>query len=627
MTSVVWTQDAGGNYEISSTNHLLQLMHSGSLFTDGGTPPPSYFSESYVQTTDIDLVNDSANILPIGDSVNDFQGSYDGQGFRISNWSHTGGGAYIGLFGFVTSAVLKNMVLDGVWIVTNSTNTGGALCGTARFAQIFNVSADFAAGTMINGPIIGCMVGFASGAGMANISVGGIVSECRGTNAAAGVVGFCNGTAQFPWSHLRNSAVFTTGIEATSNDKSVGGVVANYDILSTPQASYFMNAMTGDIIGTGPQTGGLFGWLRDPVSDCVNSMRGNIYTNVTNEGAGIAGEVNAAVSLSRVLNYMSGDVYYGFASALPANCVVEKCVVAMRGTVNRILSSNAGPNTPEILLDTSYDIVTSFTNFTVSTMDLSVFDGVNENGLPFLDFSSYTDPGGNLVDWEFVYGNALALALEARPLNIQAAFAAVLGAVAYMVTVQEDGGVGGVGIERTVGIGLTQLSVSIRDVLPETTYVVRLYVTTNNATYTLSTSESVTTLENLAANYMITDFDNGQGVLDLSGIEAILFDSVANEVFTTGDQLVVDIPSTGNQQATTFVNLGDSLSIENVDSLIIPFTGDAGASQSASMILSDSTSLTLNYDNTNNTVIVDGSVYSSGDSIIVDGKKVTFTDI
>lgn len=81
------------------------------------------------------------------------------------------------------------------------------------------------------------------------------------------------------------------------------------------------------------------------------------------------------------------------------------------------------------------------------------------------------------------------------------------------------------------------------------------------------------------------------------------------------------VPSTGNKQTTTFVNLGDSLSIENVDSLIIPFTGGAGASQSASMILSDSTSLTLSYDDTNNTVIVGGSVYSSGDSIITMDRK------
>ena len=66
---------------------------------------------------------------------------------------------------------------------------------------------------------------------------------------------------------------------------------------------------------------------------------------------------------------------------------------------------------------------------------------------------------------------------------------------------------------------------------------------------------------------------------------------------------------------------------QNLDSLIIPFTGAAGASQSASMILSDTTSLTVSYDDINNTVSVGGSVYSSGDSIIIDGKKVTLTDI
>jgi len=34
MTTVNWVQDGNGNYEVSSPEHLKQLMNEGSLYTD-----------------------------------------------------------------------------------------------------------------------------------------------------------------------------------------------------------------------------------------------------------------------------------------------------------------------------------------------------------------------------------------------------------------------------------------------------------------------------------------------------------------------------------------------------------------------------------------------------------------
>lgn len=100
--SVTWVQDADSNYEISSVNHLLQLMHEGSLFTDTGTAPTSYLTSNYIQTVDIDLINDHASIVPIGSvSSGNFTSEYDGQGHTISNWNYTVSGSS-GLFKSVT---------------------------------------------------------------------------------------------------------------------------------------------------------------------------------------------------------------------------------------------------------------------------------------------------------------------------------------------------------------------------------------------------------------------------------------------------------------------------------------------------------------------------------------------
>lgn len=38
-TTVTWVQNGNGEYEISSREHLLQLMNVGNLYTDAGTPP------------------------------------------------------------------------------------------------------------------------------------------------------------------------------------------------------------------------------------------------------------------------------------------------------------------------------------------------------------------------------------------------------------------------------------------------------------------------------------------------------------------------------------------------------------------------------------------------------------
>ena len=53
-TTVNWIQDSNGNYEVSSANHLKQIMHKGalSLFTDTGSFPTDYWGDgtNYIQT-------------------------------------------------------------------------------------------------------------------------------------------------------------------------------------------------------------------------------------------------------------------------------------------------------------------------------------------------------------------------------------------------------------------------------------------------------------------------------------------------------------------------------------------------------------------------------------------------
>lgn len=620
--SVNWVLDGNGNYEISSVEHLLQLMNEGGLFTDTGTAPTSYLTSSYIQTVDVDLAANAASIVPIGFlSTANFTGDYDGQGYSISNWSYTNPTATtsIGLFRFLnTGALLKNMVLDGVWVLTDG-NTSGFLAGsTNNSCLVYNITTNFSSGTrLVSSGTTGVIVGSSASSAFSNITVGGIIDECVGGGSTGGIVGNASGTAPHAWSHLRNIAIFQTGLQTLSNR--AGGIAGNFE----HECSHVMNAMNGDIVGgTTSEVGGVFGRSRANFEDVVVSMRGNITTAVGQTAAGVAGRVESG-TFTRVLNYMTGDVECGLFANV-GSATLEKCVVAMRGTTTyAAIIATTGPT--EVLLDTSYDIVASFTNDTVSTMDVSSFDDVNADGLPFFSFA-YTDPVGNLVDWEFLFGNFSLFQLTPHPLSIDVDFFVVLGvvAVAYMLTIQETGG-----SVVTVAQGFTDFSKRAINLKPETEYTLRLLSTSGTSVYTQLYEDTTTTLENVAANHDISSFENEDGVYDISvnNTSTVGFlSSVMDEIFTTGDELIVSVPD-NDQTRCKFVNRGDSYSIVDQDSLIVPFNANAGASQSISMILSDTSSVPVLYDNGNDTVTIGGTVYSSGDSTIVDDKKLTVINI
>lgn len=616
MASVTWTQDANSNYEISSVNHLLQLMHGGTLFTNAGSPPASYLTVNYIQTVDIDLASESASIVPIGN----FNGIYDGQGYRISNWSYdaanSGAGLFLGASG--TGASLRNMVLDGVWILLNGNNSGFLSGSTNNGCHVYNITTNFDAGTRIVGyPLsgsTGIVVGVAPKSTFSNITVGGTIDEFSGGGATGGIIGHSNGIAPSPWSYLRNIATFTTGIDSRS---SVGGIVG----VMEHQCSYIMNAMTGDIRGTISETGGVFGRTRADASDVAVCMRGNITTASGQTAAGIAGRVDSFNSFTRAVNYMTGDVECGLFAAVGA-ATVDKCVVAMRGTTTyAALLSTTG--TSDILLNTSYGSVSQFTNNTVTTMDVSSFDEVNEDGLPFFSFNS-TDTIGNVIDWEFIFSNFPLFALTARPLSIDVTFVSVVDAVAYTLTIQETGG-----SIVTVDTGFTSNSISANSLTPETEYTLRLFSTDDNIIYTIRYEESTTTLVNVATNYDSSNFINDNGIFDISILDQDSFSllgEVINEVFSTGDILVVPLQN-GKTQKSTFVRDGDTFTVVDEESIIFPFNDDTVEIQSAQLTLKDSTTLTVVYDGSNSTFTVGGVTYPPGSSAIVDGKKMTVLEI
>ena len=121
--SVEWVS-SDSKYEISSKNHLLQLMSNGTLFSDTGNPPSDYLSSDYIQVVSIDLESDS-NIQPIGNSLMPFSGSYDGDNFSITDWSYDSlTSDNVGLFGYTSNSTIRDLNMEGSWTLSGVNHCG-----------------------------------------------------------------------------------------------------------------------------------------------------------------------------------------------------------------------------------------------------------------------------------------------------------------------------------------------------------------------------------------------------------------------------------------------------------------------------------------------------------------------
>lgn len=414
--SVTWVLNGDSKYEISSKEHLLQLMSQGSLYTDAGTPPADFWDGDYEQTADIDL-NADTNITPIGVNGDTFSGSYDGGNFSISNWSYDGstaGESKVGLFGATGGATLENIKLRGVWI-GSAVNYLGFLVGEFSSGTIRNVDGVFDKGSTLSDPITeyGAIAGRFSGASTYAVSVGGIINTANiSPNAdGGGVTGSLSGPNHVG---LRNAAVWPNGLTGDH----VGGIagVLNGDTNMT----YCVNAMVGDI--TGDKCGGIIGYTSrgggtDPFSQMVNSMKGNI-TGTTYAG-GIVGEAYGAYGNFGpfdIMNYMTGDIVstnntsggiVGFSSRRTGShsLTISNTINAMNGTVDDAtigVSSNTGTVSSKI--DVSFGL--TYTTATYgSTSD--AFTGTTSTLVPELSYIplTFTDNASNSYEYQMVFGN------------------------------------------------------------------------------------------------------------------------------------------------------------------------------------------------------------------------------
>lgn len=714
MTTIVtWIQDGNNNYEVSSPEHLKQLMHQGALYTDAGVFPTDYWSigTSYIQTADIDLLGDSTDIVPIGVVTSIFYGNYDGGEFKISNWSYVDPNfnnnslceRYVGLFGRSNSSILKNISLDGVWKIQGFSICAGFLAGEIRntVSEMWNIECDFEEGSLIDTTQLT----------FTNIVVGSVAATCfdntlvnnitlRGSvdfrpnthnsALAGGVIGQLS-SDKTP-NLIQNLATFPSGI----NGQVVGGVVGYSGMALNARPRSFINAMIGDINGT-TYAGGIIGRfvagasnLSNSCHHMINSMNGNITNSTDGETGGIIGLYDSGGSSNYLYNYMTGNIsaagttYVGGIAgraSTDGTGSVQFSTNAMNGNVHNAFVGDTGTTSFQCKTNTTFGLTyTSNTGFTYGTFQSVLYatdlpelpytlhietspDGISyENNVVFgnlsgssnTSYNAYTHciihkgdikgplridfdiPEGNTSEYttfvnistNVVLQNALTvlsvgivvpLFAEGRSINIPVVIAAVAGATRYQITYE-----GPSGGEIVASSGGTSLRYNILGVEADTQYTIKLYADTG-AGYELVDQVVVITLPNVATSYEKEDFLE-DGVINLRSLPETTISNITevmNEIFDTGDVISVSV-DTKPDLTTSFINLGDSLSIKDISGILLPFEETSGAGQDVDIVLSDdATTLSISYDDAVNTITVGGVVYYPGDTFVLDGKKIT----
>ncbi len=222
-------------------------------------------ADQYFQlTADITVAD---NWTPIGSNSANFSGTFNGDGHTISLNVSYEYGTCKGLFGCISNATVKNLVVDGEMTVTQQS---AAIVGTATNSTLENLG-NKANITSITGKDVGGIAGKISNCTVQNcyntgdINGGSIGSK---SNGAAGIVGtIASGKAA---DNLVKNCYNTGAVTTAGTNDGTGGIVGSHGTSAsvTIQNCYSIGKVTGQAYNTSA-VGAIIGYnYNDTVENC-----------------------------------------------------------------------------------------------------------------------------------------------------------------------------------------------------------------------------------------------------------------------------------------------------------------------------------------------------------------------
>ena len=311
-------------------NSAMQLAGLASLVNGGN----DFAGKTITLGADIDL--NGKEWTPIGNGYldapeiggNSFAGTFDGQGFTISNLSYDGDGyaasiarPAFGLFGVVTGTV-QDFTLVNVSINATGCESVGAVAGAvAEGGKISGVTVE--SGTIAGGDGVGGIVGRMviegtienctnnAAVDSSDGKAGGITSvayytrqdkvmniiDCANSGEITSTAGYVGGIVGMSSGNVNGCT--NTG-SVTGNGTGIGGIVGeqqNYGIVSgnTNEADITNNS-------NGFGTGGIVGWVRYSGSDTDYQMKAMIEVTGNRNSGSVAGGTSAGGIVGHMYN-------------------------------------------------------------------------------------------------------------------------------------------------------------------------------------------------------------------------------------------------------------------------------------------------------------------------------------
>lgn len=226
-----WYNDTDTEFVISSAAELQGLSE---LVAAGN----NFYGKTIKLGADIDLTTayELYELKPIGNSTNNFSGTFDGQNHTISNLKITSNPrqSYVGLFGFTTNGEIKNLVIEnaevkgrlGVGVLAGSPYTSkvnnitvkglvkvdgmayvGGVGGRNAYASWDNITVDVEDGSYVNAnsvengvayrTYVGGVIGFMGEGGHKISNVKSNINVLGSTIDVGGIVGIAHYENQF----------------------------------------------------------------------------------------------------------------------------------------------------------------------------------------------------------------------------------------------------------------------------------------------------------------------------------------------------------------------------------------------------------------------------------------------
>ena len=275
-------------------------------------------SSHYKLGNNIDLEN--MEQIPIEDSIDRFTGSFDGNGYAITNLRIAKPEVdIVGLFAYIDGAVIKNLTIENVDI------EGKAYVGTlvGEALNSFQIDNCIVKGTgKVKGTsYIGGLVGRSSNGEIKNSSVqinvegsanfvGGLggytdrvqVRRCWTSGELTSIGSQVGGLIGFAMTNTASSNIAESySLARVSGENKVGGLIGegySYgpNVITVENSFALGNVTSGDNINYG-YAGGLIGYCRGGSSNNRNTLKNSYYggkvnSNTDNYTGGLAGHVN-----------------------------------------------------------------------------------------------------------------------------------------------------------------------------------------------------------------------------------------------------------------------------------------------------------------------------------------------